>query len=357
MKLDIVSKHRNAIYGFAILWVMIFHGGAIDYVDYSFGFEWLSWLASLINVGNVGVDIFLFLSGICLYFSFHRKPDVGSFVKKRLSRVVLPCLIVYSAYWLIRYGVYDPDLPVLLSSFTLMRFWMTGDETMWFVSLILVLYFTYPYVYYFLFNVDKKRSIRAVLLLLALYFVICSFKMSAPALYDMIEIALTRIPIFVMGCIMGKFVFEGKMLPRYCIVLVFTISTLFLIVVCAGLVHGTWLRFFYAIGGISLSYALAYTFEFLSCVFIGKSNMLGRFCEFVGAFSLELYLSHIMLNQVVRILPIYEKGSFAIYAVVMVTSLLLAWAAMKVTSLIVEKRRIHPSAQKEILLRTNVDVH
>ena len=91
MRLDIVSKHRSSIYGLAILWVVIFHGTAIDKVDYTFGHQHLlGWLQSIISVGNVGVDVFLLLSGVCLYFSFCKKQDAYGFMKKRIARIVPP---------------------------------------------------------------------------------------------------------------------------------------------------------------------------------------------------------------------------------------------------------------------------
>lgn len=50
MNLNIVSKYRNEIYGFAILWVVVFHGTAINSIDYSFGNPVLMPLQSFLSV-------------------------------------------------------------------------------------------------------------------------------------------------------------------------------------------------------------------------------------------------------------------------------------------------------------------
>lgn len=68
MNLGIISKFRNEIYGFSIIWIVLFHGAAINKVDYSFGCSVLYPLQAFLSIGNVGVDIFLFLSGVSLLF-------------------------------------------------------------------------------------------------------------------------------------------------------------------------------------------------------------------------------------------------------------------------------------------------
>ena len=67
-RLDIVSTYRAPLYGFAILWIVVYHA-TIDNVDFSFGIEQLLWFKGIMELGNAGVDIFLFLSGVCLFFS------------------------------------------------------------------------------------------------------------------------------------------------------------------------------------------------------------------------------------------------------------------------------------------------
>lgn len=98
MNLNLVSKYRGVIYGFSIIYIVLFHGIAIDKGNYSFGIPTLHWLQDFLIMGNIGVDIFLLLSGICLYFSFQKNDNAYAFMKKRLARVVPSAYIVYAVY-------------------------------------------------------------------------------------------------------------------------------------------------------------------------------------------------------------------------------------------------------------------
>lgn len=60
-----LSKYRSQIYALSILWIVIFH--ILETFSDKFQFNWL--FAIVFNNGNIGVDIFLFLSGISMYYS------------------------------------------------------------------------------------------------------------------------------------------------------------------------------------------------------------------------------------------------------------------------------------------------
>ena len=65
-KISLLSKHRNALMGIAILWVMLYH--LYDYTD-----ALPSLVRGIIGIGYGGVDMFLFLSGFGLYYSLSKK--------------------------------------------------------------------------------------------------------------------------------------------------------------------------------------------------------------------------------------------------------------------------------------------
>ena len=343
VNLDIVSKHRGPIYGLSIIWIVVFHGRAIDGVDYSFGISALVPLKNVIATGNVGVDMFLFLSGVCLYFSFVKDSDIGHFMKKRFLRIVPAVWLVNTLYWMVRYLFLSFNPAGFLSRMSLMRFWMTGDSSIWFVSLIVVLYLLYPLIHRFLFPPQGGRSwVRCLMLLAIAYALILLLYYCNKDLYEMVEIALTRVPIFIFGCWMGKLVYERRQLSRPWVLVPVALCILFAIVMQFNLLHGPWRRFFYAIGGVSLSYCVA----LLCCVFArfgeSSSRPLYRFLSWTGGFSLELYLSHIMLNQVLRLQPFYQEGNLAQYAAMATIAFVMAWVVSKIVAAIqhvVQNRR------------------
>ncbi len=146
--LSLLSAHRGALMGVAILWVMAFHlpshtGNPI--------------LGSILDAGYGGVDIFLFLSGFGLYFSMSKKNvTVRQFYKKRFCRI-LP------EFWLFLLGLFIVSMNFDFHSFcwliyraTTIGYWIPGTPyTLWYISCILFFYLIFP-PYFRLF---KKKGI------------------------------------------------------------------------------------------------------------------------------------------------------------------------------------------------------
>lgn len=90
---------------------------------------------------------------------------------------------------------------------------------------------------------------------------------------------------------------------------------------------GVFRRFFWGFGGVCLAYCFAMLFE--SCVRATKNEQLGliKFFNWLGGFSLELYLSHIMLNQALRLNSFYVKGDPVQYAAMATLAVFVAWLA------------------------------
>lgn len=330
--LAIVSKYRGPIYGFAILWVVLFHAWAIDGVDYSFDQDWLLPFKLFIDTGNVGVDIFLLLSGICMYFSWHRNPSVRDYLVKRASRIFLPVLVIDGIYWFARcILLHQMDgVSGFVSRISLMRFWMTGDSAVWFVSLLLPLYLLYPFIHAFLFSSESPHvtALKTGGLMLAVYLVLLSFWQDAPELFNQVEIALTRVPVFILGCGMGRAVYRGMRLPR--VLAAVPVIGFFAFFAAWGFfdIEKPWSRFFYLIGGVSCCYTVAFLFAGIDKARTGKSIVV-RGLSAVGGYSLELYLAHIMVNQVYRLTPFFIAGDLSNYFVVATVSLILAWATSR----------------------------
>lgn len=117
-------------------------------------------------------------------------------------------------------------------------------------------------------------------------------------------------------------------------------SVAFFAILDADILSGPMKRFFYLVGGVSLSY----TFALLMYVLDNRMRcsadcppFLHRFLSFFGAFSFELYLAHIMINQILRMLPLYQKGDLLQYLAIAVISCFVAFAAHKVTDALAKK--------------------
>lgn len=341
LSLNIVTKYRDALYGLAILWIVFFHANAIDNVDYSFGVHILRHFRTIMNNGSVGVDIFLFLSGISLYFSFRKGPTLDQYIKSRMSRVFLPLLIIDGGYWLVRCFFIQKRPELFFTNITTLGLWETGDRMIWFVSLIVLLYFLYPYFYGFIYkspNDMREVIIRGIVLMVLTYVIITSFSFSNNKLYENWAIAITRIPVFIFGCMMGKFVYDDKKIPGFFGLLSVVLTLIFFAVLHINLLHDIIRRYWFFAGGISGAYALALVFSGIDRLCGKRDSLIIRFFNWMGGFSLELYLSHIMLNRLYRATSFYREGNLYRYTAMAVIAIISAWLASKLVDVI--KRKI-----------------
>ena len=316
---------------------MVFHGSAIAGIDFSFGFPRLKFMEEAIGVGNVGVDIFLFLSGISLFFSFCKNPSIKAFYCKRIVRLAVPVWVIDGVYWLFKYIILPqggPNVESFVNRMAMMQFWISGDATIWFVSFILFLYIAFPFIYKFVYqNKYLCKPLSMAVIIAMAYAVPLLVSVLAPEWYSNVEIALTRIPVFVMGCCFGEAVHEGRKTSWALPISFAFIAILFLMV--------TWgpnatskmpLRFIYGFEGMALSFLFALIFDFASKrISSWRSNPFNRMLVFAGGASLELYVAHIAINQILRTHSWYSHHLVWSYACVVVLSFAIAVVVEKIS--------------------------
>lgn len=346
--LALVSTYRAPIYGICIFWIVFFHAYAMADVDYSFGNSSLAWLALFMEHGNVGVDVFLFLSGISLYFSWQRDPSLRNYYVKRLVRLFVPVIVIDGLYWFIRCVVLGQldGISGFIRRITLTSMWTGGSQSTWYVELLLPLYLVYPLIHELIYADDSapKTALRAAVLIGVSYLVIYSFWNDEPELFDVVEIALSRIPVFLLGCALGRTVYCHKKLPAWCAALPFVGAFLFFYVLSLDVLERPFFRFFYLVGGVSLAYAFALVFlgvdKLVHKVGLYQKSLLLRGLSQLGGASLELYLAHITLIQIYQLSPWYTEGGFVEYLPVAALAIVVALVASKLIVAPLSKRLI-----------------
>ena len=310
-RLDIVSQYRSPVYGFCIFWITLFHAYAINKVDYSFGHRSLALFRTIMNSGNVGVDCFLLLSGICLFYSYHKKPDYIAFEINR----------------------------AFLLRVTLLRFWVEGDQSIWFVSLIALLYLIYPAVYSYIYRNDNNIgiTIRTALLMGLSYIAIVLFANSFPEYFAKIEIAVTRIPVFILGCGMGKAVYKRTQINGVLKIIPALFLALFIVERHFGMLGTFHDRLFCLVGGTGLAYVLSFAFRWLTDG--GKRrSLITAFFTMLGSFSLEIYLSTGVWNQILRKTEWYKMGTLSGYLLMLLVAYAFAYIIYKIERRLLNKR-------------------
>ena len=205
---DILSKYRNELYGVSILWIILFHG--LEFKNFNL-FKEISGFKKIIEHGNIGVEIFLFMSGVCLYYSMKKERNIFKFYKKRFKKILIPFLLIDCLYWFCSCIILNNDILTFIKNITFYSFWFEGMKTVWFIALIIPLYIFYPLLFKYILNNNKINRLIYIVSLCIVAYVICYILKSVdPKCFKMIEIALTRIPVFLLGSYCGILVYEGK---------------------------------------------------------------------------------------------------------------------------------------------------
>lgn len=311
MNWNYLSKYRGELMGVACLWVILHHNA----------FDWptlLDPLRRIANFGNLGVDMFLLVSGIGLYYAWQKKPKLGDFYARRLLRVLVPYMVIAIPYWAWR-DLYLGNGNFLLDV-TQLSLPLEGVITTWYITAIVCFYLLYPLIAKYLFSGDCKT--RAVWLCGAL--MLGCIGLRGNEYYENCEIALTRSVIFVVGCCLGKSVYDKEPVANHTLAL----SALWLVVNWYLRKHvslpAVYIRFSYIPLCLALCLVLAWVFEKLS----GWTCLRGLL-RFFGEHSLELYLTHVLIRNVFyHYVPVRQWDPWGIltYGVILVISLIVSVA-------------------------------
>lgn len=186
-------REVDELKGCAILMVLTYHIGGV--------FDVRNWLH-----GEVGVDVFLVLSGFTLARS-SRDISWGQFLKRRLLRifpaywVALALFLFLSAHF---YGVYRTAPNIVLHvlglhGFASPAFFGDINDSFWFISLILLLYLVFLAVRK---RLDDVSSVLGIGLLLATFLVFVFLDLNHAGGVGHLSV---RIPSFFIGLIAAQF--------------------------------------------------------------------------------------------------------------------------------------------------------
>lgn len=288
LTLNDISKHRRPLFGVAIIWICLLHWSDLASMPDT--------MYAALSVGSVGVDIFIFLSGFGLFYSFSKDGRVLPFYAKRILRIIpsyLMALVVLTAVLLVN-GSFDP-VNLLLRLF-LLDFWVDGDSVYWYISFIMALYLIFP-LFFTCFDTVKKKTVLFVLVT-----VICFSSHFIPGLettkYDM---AYDRLPAFILGSLAAQLDLEDRDKKIF-------LKKKYDLMVIALLV----VVFIFSVIYVEYYYQDPYNFKYYTNILLGllliavnimifkidRARPVIVAFSFLGDISLELYLMHCLVMTV-----------------------------------------------------------
>ena len=331
MSLSWISKYRGEIFGIAIITIMLFHFGDDCKDAFSQGlidpaahpiFRFIVY-TYMKYIGSIGVEVFLFLSGVGLYYSFSKDQRLGNFYRKRVLRILPTYLIIGVLFWGIKdFGLYGYGVGRFFKDFFFVTLFTDYTRTMWFVGLIMFLYVIFPIVYHCIFapNTEKGQIVSlSVLIAICAAFTVLLSKVN-PGLYENVQIAVTRIPIFILGCYMGKHIKNGVVISRN-IALKIMLGIMTCQVIFLEIYDGTYLsvpsRYMDSLYSVAVLMGVTLLFHKLR-----EKEVMRKFLRKAGDYSLELCVTHLCLRNLMKLYglngynPIHYFGMIA-YAVLL----------------------------------------
>ncbi len=326
INLRFLSKYRTQLMGIAALLIIICHAP-------SYGVELPHYIRILFVWGNVGVDIFLFLSGLGCFYSLGKfSGNKLKWVEKRYKRIAIPYIIVQLIFLL--YLVCTPDFSFLswLYEFSTLSFW-TKHVGCWYVAFLIPLYALTPFLFVMMRINGTTRHIVfffTILLIIVLTLGADAVKENTSIIYN-VRWTFKRLPGFLLGLYLAPYIMQGKKIHALVLVGITLIGFLVFNIVLTS-TYGWW--FYVPFICITCCYMIKYLLE---------STIVNTFLLFIGGASLESYLTNIGTKAIMPSIlfpyrghPIFS-GFYLDYILIIVIGLFLTYFSHKLSKIISQK--------------------
>lgn len=314
-----ISRYRGELMGIAMIFIFLFHV-VLPRSNMFFGLR---------RMGNIGVDMFLFLSGIGLWFSWMKHPSIKRFFKRRYLRVYPAWLIISCLYYIPHFNGGGLRAWIdLVGDITInWDFWLHDELTFWYIPCMMMLYLFAPA---YMELIRRHPIYRWLPVVMILWCILVQYVTPIHNMVGHIEIFWSRVPIFFIGINMGESVrrkdkMDGASIWLILIVFVMTLSSSIFL---EQNLHGLFPLYVERMLYIPLTIT---TILILNRVLRRTPKKFNTIFKFVGALSLECYLIHI--HFVLDYLP-NSWGYWTMFLVCILITLPLSWILSKIVNYI-----------------------
>lgn len=311
-----ISRFRGELMGAAMLFIILFHV-ALPREDAFFGLR---------RMGNVGVDMFLFLSGIGLWFSWMKNPSAKHFFIRRYLRIYPTWLIIACLFYIPSFqGGSTWNWIYLFGEITInWGFWLHDELNFWYIPATMMLYLFAPA---YMELIKRHPIYRWLPVVMIMWCILVQYVTPIHQAVGHLEIFWSRVPIFFIGINMGEMVRQKQTLDGASI---WMIWLMFLMTLLASIFleqekHGMFPLFLERMLYIPLTIT---SILLLNRIFRRTPNWFNKGFMFVGALSLECYLLHI--HFVLKYIEPYHLGYWPTFFICIGITLPAAWILSKI---------------------------
>lgn len=311
-----ISRFRGELMGAAMLFIILFHV-ALPREDAFFGLR---------RMGNVGVDMFLFLSGIGLWFSWMKNPSVKHFFIRRYLRIYPTWLIIACLFYIPSFqGGSTWNWIYLFGEITInWGFWLHDELNFWYIPATMMLYLFAPA---YMELIKRHPIYRWLPVVMIMWCILVQYVTPIHQAVGHLEIFWSRVPIFFIGINMGEMVRQKQTLDGASI---WMIWLMFLMTLLASIFleqekHGMFPLFLERMLYIPLTIT---SILLLNRIFRRTPGWFNKGFMFVGALSLECYLLHI--HFVLKYIEPHHLGYWPTFFICIGITLPAAWILSKI---------------------------
>lgn len=308
-----LSCYRNQLMGIGAILVILCH---ISISNVKFPYV----ILKLLSFGNIGVDIFLFVSGIGMGYSLSKvnlKLELLTWYLKRIKRIAIPYIIIICPYWVI-YAIYN-DITVVefIKGILTISYW-TNRTGLWYLSMLLPLYFITPFLYVF-FSESSLKKFNLLVCIIACVLLGNGVKSDYGTIFYNIQFVIKRLPSYFMGLYLFNYVKTKQEIK------INTILCLFCL--------------YFILNFLLKKYCLYFLLVIPICsilIYIIKINgIFNSFLNYMGRYSLESYMAnHVSMFYLIWLKDkndfMFLKGNYVYYLSVVLLSFLIMIVASKI---------------------------
>ena len=190
---ELISKYRKYIMGIAAIMIIVCHNNLVIELQ-----PWETIIKFSRHFFQIGVDIFLLVSGIGCVFSYAKDKNTNKFLKKRIIRII-PTYLIAITLWaifsiLVGWGVGSD----FFWDYSVISFYINGSGAEWYVSAILLLYLLFP-LFYKVLQKSRRLYFGMTISLCVLSFVLSIVCHKS----NFNELFVVRMPVYMMGVFIG----------------------------------------------------------------------------------------------------------------------------------------------------------
>lgn len=199
ISLGVLSKYRTEIMGFAAILIILCHANVAGVITPNL-------IHFLLGLGNVGVDIFLFVSGIGMYYSLSKCQWGGlfSWYKKRYTRILFPYLIITLPWWIYYSITRGFSFCHFIREVLTLNYWVEHYGA-WYVALLIPLYFITPNIARIIESASTDSKRWSIVFLFCVGIILATsldfdlLNNTVSAIIDNVQLAFSRVPLFIIG--------------------------------------------------------------------------------------------------------------------------------------------------------------